>query len=143
MMSYYKLYLTIHLIAIISWMAGILYLYRLFVYHVEESENVVKERFQVMEKKLLLIILLPAMAVTTFAGVAMIMSQPNLLKEPWMHIKLLCVAALMYLSHYSGKLRRQLANSECKFSSKQLRLLNEVPTLLMIIIIVMVIMRPF
>ncbi len=143
MISFYRVFLAIHLIAVISWMAGILYLYRLFVYHAEETENVVKERFQVMERKLLMVILLPAMIVSLFAGLAMLHFNPELLKQPWMHVKLLSVAGLMYLSHIAGKFRRQLAENSCPVSGKQFRFLNEAPTLLMIVIIFMVILRPF
>jgi len=124
-------------------MAGILYLYRLFVYHIEETESVVKERFKVMEAKLMHIILLPAMLVSLLLGIVMIAMNPTIMKGPWMHTKLLLVVGLMFMSHYAGKLRRELGDGTCRKTSKQLRILNEVPTVLMIGIVFMVIMRPF
>jgi len=139
----YRWLLSIHIIAVISWMAGILYLFRLFVYHAEETVPVVKERFIVMEKKLLRIITLPAALVALGFGIAMLVLQPTLLQQPWMHGKLTLVVALLGMTHYAGKLRKQLERGECKKSGKFFRFANEVPTLLMIGIVLLVILRPF
>ena len=138
----YRFLLSLHLIAVISWMAGLLYLYRLFVYHAEESESVVKQRFQVMEKRLYQIITMPAMLAALVFGIAMIALNPELLRQPWMHGKLFFVVLLIGITHYAKRLLRMLESGESKISSKSLRVLNEVPTILMIVIILLIIMRP-
>ncbi len=139
----YRLLLSFHLIAVVSWMAGILYLYRLFVYHAEETEAVVKSRFIVMEKKLSLMIMLPAALATIGFGIAMLVLQPELMHQPWMHLKLSLVVILMGMTHYAGKIRRQLEKGTNTRSGRFFRIANEIPTLLMIGIILLVIMRPF
>lgn len=124
-------------------MAGILYLFRLFVYHAEETENLVKDRFKVMEEKLARIIMLPAMLVALLMGIVMLAMNPELFKNGWMHAKLLFVAGLLFMTHYAGTLRVQLRDGTCRHSGKFFRIMNEVPTLLMILIIFLVILRPF
>src|SRR5438067_1133156 len=103
-------------------MAGILYLYRLFVYHAEETEPVVKERFKVMEKKLARLILLPASLFSIVFGGWMLAVNPYLLTQGWMHAKLGLVILLMFLTHYAGRVRKSLASGNCRFDGKQLRL---------------------
>ncbi len=143
MSSYYRVILCFHLVAAISWMAGILYLYRLFIYHTEEGEAVVKARFCVMEERLSRIITLPAAIASIVLGIWMIVLAPGLLDERWMWVKLALATLLMGMTHFAGTVRRQLARGETPYTSRTLRILNEVPTLLMIGIIFMVILRPF
>lgn len=143
MVSYYRILLSIHLIAIISWMAGLLYLYRLFVYHAEETENLVKTRFVTMEYRLYRYITVPAMLVAIVMGIAMIVENPNLLKYPWMHAKLFFALGMIGMTHMASKFKRDLANHTSTVKGKTFRILNEVPTLLMILIIGMVILQPF
>jgi len=140
--EWYRIILALHIIAVISWMAGILYLYRLFVYHAEETEKVVKERLIVMEERLSRIILIPAMAFVLLFGFLLLAINPTLLSLPWMHAKLLAVGGLMFFSHFAGKIRRQLKSGTCQWSSKRLRVLNEIPTLLMIGVVFLVILKP-
>jgi putative membrane protein len=143
MLSFYRVLLSIHLIAVISWMAGLLYLYRLFVYHAEETEAVVKARFTVMEDRLYRIITVPAMLIALAMGIAMISYNPNLLHYPWMHAKLFFALLMIGMTHIAKKFKRELADHTCRISGKTFRILNEVPTLLMILIIGMVILQPF
>lgn len=140
---FYRSILSLHIVAVISWMAGILYLYRLIVYHTAETETVVMERFRVMEEKLYRIITLPAMTVALIAGILMLTMNADLLKMPWMHAKLLFVALLIGTTHYAGKWIRVLKTGKPDKSEKFFRVFNEVPTILMIIIVVLVIIRPF
>lgn len=142
-MPWYELLKALHIISIISWMAGILYLYRLFVYHAEETEAVVKSRFMIMEQKLLRVILLPAAVASLIFGVWMLVMNPALLHQEWMHAKLGLVGLLLFLTHYAGRLRKSLAAGTCRWTGKQLRLLNEAPTILMILIVLLVVLRPF
>jgi len=139
----YKVFLAFHIVAVISWMAGILYLFRLFIYHTEETEEVVKARFRVMEERLYRIITTPAMVVAFVLGFFMLSFHPQLWRQPWLHGKLFLVIGMAGITGFAGKLRKQLADGEKPFTSKQLRFLNEVPTLLMIGIVLLVILKPF
>ena len=143
MTSYYRIILAFHVIAIISWMAGILYLFRLFVYHAQETEAVVKERFSLMERKLYRIITFPAMWVSAFLGFSMVVFQPFLLETRWFYFKLFLVILLMGVTLWAGQIHYDLVNGRCKISSKTFRFLNEIPTLLMIGIVLLVILKPF
>ena len=124
-------------------MAGILYLMRLFVYHAAETESIVKERFKLMEQRLYRIITIPAMVVALVLGIAMLVINPSLPYLPWMQLKLVLVLLLMAVTIYAKKLKQDLATGTCSHSDKFFRVLNEVPTLLMIGIVFLVILRPF
>lgn len=134
---------AIHLISLISWMAGTLYLLRLFVYHAMETEQVVRDRLAVMERRLQKAIATPAMIATLATGIWMLVLVPLWLKQPWMHVKLTCVFALAGVHGMSGGWRKRLITEPNFKSHKFFRVMNEVPTLLMVIIVIMVIVRPF
>ncbi|MCG5051622.1 MAG: protoporphyrinogen oxidase HemJ [Myxococcales bacterium] len=134
---------AIHVISIITWMAGMLYLLRLFVYHAMETEAVVRERFQVMERRLLKAIATPSMIATFITGITMLVLVPDWLKQPWMHVKLTCVLALAGVHGMSSAWRKRLITEPTFKTHKFFRVWNEVPTLLMVIIVIMVIRRPF
>ncbi|MCC6807470.1 MAG: protoporphyrinogen oxidase HemJ [Deltaproteobacteria bacterium] len=134
---------AVHVIAIISWMAGLLYLFRLFVYHAMERETVVMERLQVMERRLLNAITTPAAVLALITGASMLVQAPDLLRAPWMLCKLGCVVGLMALHTYAALARRRLIASPNGVPHRTFRVLNELPTLLMIVIVIMVIVRPF
>lgn len=139
-----ELLLTIHLIAIISWMAGILYLIRLFVYHAEETNEIVKQRFAVMERRLYLFITMPSMLVAFIAGISLIYINPALMQGKWLHTKLLLVLILAGVTGFSNRYRKNFLKDNAKIpTGKFFRIFNEIPTLLMIIIIYLVIYRPF
>lgn len=138
------LYLTLkalHIIAVISWMAGMLYLPRLFVYHTEAKTKAERETFKVMERRLYKFIMTPAMIVSWILGISIIIQQPYFLSEGWMHAKLLLVVLLSGAHGFMGKSLRQLANDENTRTSKFWRIFNEVPTLLMIGIVFLVIFK--
>lgn len=139
----YRVLLALHIVSIISWMAGMLYLFRLYVYHAEEREPIVQERFKVMETKLLRIITLPAMLASLIFGISMLVLEPSLLSETWMKAKLFFVILLLSLTHFAGHLRKRLEQGTMSLSAVQLRLLNEIPTLLMILIVFLAILKPF
>jgi len=141
--SWYRFILAVHVIAVISWMAGILYLFRLFVYHAAETEAVVKTRFIVMEDKLYRIITYPAMWVSLVMGSAMIGLQPYFLETYWFKLKIFLFLLLIGATLWGGALRKQLEEGKCKITSKQFRFINEIPTLLMIGIVFLVILKPF
>jgi putative membrane protein len=134
---------SLHVMAIISWMAGQLYIYRLFVYHAMETETVVMERLQVMERRLLNGITTPAGVISVITGVAMLALQPALLTQPWMHAKLTFAVGLLVMNALCYRYRKQLISAPHAVPHKTFRLLNEVPTLLMIGIVIMIIVRPW
>lgn len=143
MNSLYRWLLSFHLIAVIAWMAGILYLWRLFIYHVEAKDQVVKDTLLIMERKLYRIITMPALLVSFILGVSMILYNPNLLRYHWMHGKLFLVFLMIGITHMAGAVHKKLAKGECRYSSKTLRIINEVPALLMVGIVLLVILQPF
>lgn len=135
---------AVHIISVISWMAGLLYLFRLFIYHNQETEAVVKERFQVMERRLLNIITTPAGILTVVSGFAIVAYNPEyFFKQGWFHAKLLAVFLLLVLHVWGFFARRKLIHAPRPYSNFWLRFLNEVPTLLMIGIVILVVLKPF
>lgn len=135
---------AVHIIAVISWMAGLLYLFRLFVYHNEESEKVVKERFQMMERRLFNVIATPAALLTVVSGVRLIIYNPAYyMRQGWFHAKLLAVVLLLAMHLWGLVVRRKLQTTDHPYNKTWLRFLNEVPTLLMIAIVILVVLKPF
>ena len=143
-MNYYLLFKSLHLIAVISWMAGLLYLPRIFVYHVENSEK--KEAtqiFETMERKLYFYIMRPAMFATWFFGIILFyINGLDVLSQLWMHIKLGLVVLLTIYHEYLGTCLKSLKLNINKKTSKFFRIINEVPTILLIFIIFIVIFKP-
>ena len=135
---------ALHIIAAVSWMAGLLYLPRLFVYHADTDIGSVRaETFKVMERRLLKAIMNPAMIATFGFGVWMLVLNPTLLSEGWMHVKIVCVLAMAGCHGVFGRIRRQLENDQTPYSSKAYRIWNEVPTVLLIVIVIMAVVEPF
>ena len=134
---------ALHVIAVISWMAGMLYLPRLFIYHcAAEPGSVQSETFKVMERRLLRFIINPAMVITWAAGLWLAWSG-FAFSGGWLHAK---IAAVLVLSgvhgYFAGAVRRFAEDRNLK-TARHWRLMNEVPTLLMIVIVVLVIVKPF
>jgi putative membrane protein len=145
MLEWYRPILALHVIAVISWMAGILYLYRLLVYAAErrhEHERV-EDLLKTMTRRLWKAITLPAMVVTWLAGLTMVHLNPSLLGTTWFRIKFLSVIFLTISTVYAGIFVRRVQESAPLPKGRAFRFLNEVPTLLMIIIVIMVIVRPW
>lgn len=134
---------AIHVIAVISWMAGMLYLPRLFVYHcAAETGSVQSETFKLMENRLLKAIINPAMGLTWIAGLWLAWQSQAYL-DGWFHVKFLAVILLSGVHGFFTKAVRLFAEDRNEKSARFWRLMNEVPTLLMIVIVIMVIIRPF
>ncbi|MDQ0997473.1 putative membrane protein [Phyllobacterium ifriqiyense] len=134
---------AIHVIAVISWMAGMLYLPRLFVYHcTAETGSVQSETFKLMENRLLKAIINPAMGLTWIAGLWLAWQSQAYL-DGWFHVKFLAVILLSGVHGFFTKAVRLFAEDRNEKSARFWRLMNEVPTLLMIVIVIMVIIRPF
>ena len=143
-MNTYLLFKSIHLIAAISWMAGLLYLPRIFVYHVENfKKKETTDIFEIMEKRLYIYIMRPAMLFSWIFGIALIyINGFDSLTNLWMQLKLILVIILSIYNEYLGKCLNDLKNRTNTKTSKYYRYLNEVPTVLLILIVFVVIIKP-
>ncbi len=143
MAQYYLWFKALHLIAIVAWMAGLFYLPRLFVYHVGvDPSSEAAQLFKVMEYRLYKIIMVPSMLLSLASGIFLVMIQ-QVWSSGWFHLKLTCVVGLVLLQHLLSHWRKQLALGTCTRTAPFFRLINEVPTLLLIFIIISVIVKPF
>ena len=143
-MNYYFLFKSIHLISVISWMAGLLYLPRIFVYHAEnEDETRTSEVFKVMERKLYFYIMTPAMILSWIFGLLLIHSIGfQQLGQTWMVLKIIFVIFLSLYHFYLGKTLNQFKFDQNTHSHKFYRVINEIPTILLILIVFVVIFKP-
>ncbi len=143
-MNSYLLFKSLHLIAVISWMAGLLYLPRIFVYHVENYEKKeATEIFEIMERKLYFYIMRPAMIATWLFGIILIyLGGSDIFSQLWVHIKLGLVVLLTIYHEYLGSCLKSLKLKTNTKTSKFFRIINEVPTILLIFIIFVVIFKP-
>ena len=139
----YEIIKSLHIISVISWMVGLLYLPRLFVYHADTPTGSVQaETFKVMERRLLKAIMTPAMIASFIFGFWMLALNSELFSEPWFHVKFAAVFFMAGVHGKFSKMRRLLENDEEPLSSKTYRIWNEVPTVLMIIIVIMAVTKP-
>ena len=137
---------AIHVIAIICWMAALLYLPRLFVYHSTKSPQEQKDSYMTfctMERKLINIIMHPSMLVSLISGMVMILSVDWYTKAIWLHIKLLLVLMMIWCHFYFVRVHRDFVAQRNSKSEKFFRMINEVPSLLMIVIVVLVVVKPW
>ena len=143
-MNSYLLFKSLHLIAVISWMAGLLYLPRIFVYHTEnQNKNETTDIFKTMERKLFYYIMFPAMVLSWIFGLILIsIIGFSSLSFLWMQIKILLVTILTFYHFYLGICLNDLKNNIFKRSSRFFRIINEIPTILLIITVFIVIFKP-
>ena len=143
-MNTYLLFKSLHLISVISWMAGLLYLPRIFVYHAQNnSEPIISEVFKVMEKKLFFYIMTPAMILSWLFGLLLIHEIGfEQLGQTWMVLKLVFVILLTIYHFYLGSILNQFKLNLNQHSHKFFRYINEIPTILLILIIFVVIFKP-
>ena len=143
-MNYYLLFKSLHLISVISWMAGLLYLPRIFVYHAQNKDDVqISDVFKVMERKLFFYIMTPAMILSWIFGLLLIHEIGfKQLSQTWMLLKLLFVVLLTVYHFYLGKTLNQFKLDQNKHSHKFFRVINEIPTILLILIVFVVIFKP-
>ncbi|MEL6247372.1 MAG: protoporphyrinogen oxidase HemJ [Cyanobacteria bacterium J06648_16] len=145
-MAYYW-FKSFHIIGVVVWFAGLFYIARLFIYHVEAdmepepAQGILKKQYGLMEKRLYNIITTPGMVLTVAMAVGLLYTMPEYLKQGWMHAKLGFVGLLLIYHFYCGRLMRQLARGECKWNSKTLRAFNEAPTILLLVIVLLVIFK--
>tara|TARA_Y100000992_G_scaffold131908_1_gene87060 strand:- start:2571 stop:3002 length:432 start_codon:yes stop_codon:yes gene_type:complete len=142
-MNSYLLFKSLHLIAVISWMAGLLYLPRIFVYHSENNNEIIKSVFKTMERKLFYYIMTPAMVLTWLFGLVLIHEVGfEQLASLWLQLKLILVLFLTVYHFYLGLLVNKFQLDENKNTPKFYRYINEIPTLLLILIVFIVVFKP-
>ncbi len=143
-MNYYLLFKALHLIAIISWMAGLLYLPRIFVYHSDTKDNQEqKETFKMMERRLFFYIMNPAMILSWIFGLLLLHSiGPENLSSLWLQTKVILVILLTIYHFFLLNCLRKFDIEQNSHSSKFYRIINEIPTVLLIIIVFLVIFKP-
>ena len=142
-MNLYLLFKSLHLVAVISWMAGLLYLPRIFVYHSEATHDSQKVIFKTMERKLYNFIMMPAMVVSWIFGVLLIHSLGfSVFLELWMQIKAIAVVILTFYHFTLGKYLNDFALDSNTKSSNFFRIYNEIPTIILIVVIFVVIFKP-
>ena len=142
-MNLYLLFKALHLISVISWMAGLLYLPRIFVYHSESINAPQKETFKTMERRLYNFIMMPAMLLSWLFGILLIHTLGfSVFSELWMQIKTVAILILTHYHFYLGKQIRLFASEENTKSSKFFRIINEIPTILLIVIVIVVVFKP-
>ena len=143
-MNSYLLFKSLHLIAVVSWMAGLLYLPRIYVYHVENKDK--KEAtdiFEIMEKRLFFYIMRPAMILTWIFGLILIyLNGIEIFSHLWMQLKIVLVILLSAYNDYLGKCLLSLKNNSNIRSAKFFRIINEIPTVMLIFIVFLVIYKP-
>ena len=143
-MNSYLLFKSLHLIMVISWMAGLLYLPRIFVYHVENindqnSTNI----FKTMEKKLYFYIMMPAMILSWIFGLILIsIIGFDVLSATWIQLKLIFIVLLTFYHFYLGQCLKNLTFEQNNKTSKFFRIINEIPTILLILIVFIVVFKP-
>ena len=142
-MNLYLLFKSLHLIAVISWMAGLLYLPRIFVYHSETHDTSQKAVFKIMERKLYNYIMMPAMMLSWLFGILLIHSLSfSVFGELWMQIKIVSVVIMTYYHFTLGKYLNDFAIDNNQKTSKFFRIYNEIPTAILIVVIFVVIFKP-
>ena len=142
-MNSYLLFKSLHLIAVISWMAGLLYLPRIFVYHSENNNEIISNVFKTMERKLFFYIMTRSMTLSWIFGLVLIHEIGfNQLDSLWLQLKLILVVILTVYHFYLGLLLNQFKVDQNKKTSKFYRYINEIPTLMLILIVFIVIFKP-
>jgi protoporphyrinogen IX oxidase len=138
---------SLHIIFVVTWFAGLFYIFRLYVYHAEAAakeepaRSILLRQFSVMEKKLWYIITWPSAILATFFGLWLIFANTLFLTFAWMHIKLFFVALLWLYMYYGQRVYKCIQTDPLAYSSTRLRLLNEVPTLILIAVVFLVVMK--
>jgi putative membrane protein len=143
----YLWFKSLHIVGVVVWFAGLFYLVRLFIYHREADElaeptrQAFQEQYALMERRLANIITTPGMAVAVTMAIGLLSVQPGWLREGWMHAKLAVVALLLVYHAFCYRLMGQLQRGDCRWSARQLRALNELPTLLLVAAVLLVVFK--
>lgn len=143
----YLWFKTLHIVGVVVWFAGLFYLVRLFIYHVEarEFEPKLRQAFHsqycLMERRLANIITTPGMVLAVTMAAGLLITQPSWLQQGWMQVKLILVAGLIVYHAFCYRLMGQLSRDECDWSGRKLRALNELPTLILVLVVMLVVFK--
>lgn len=146
-MSLYLFFKALHIIGFVSWFAGIFYIVRLFVYHREawdtgtDKSNILRKQYEIMEGRLFSIIQTPAMVMTWIGGIGMLFINSSWLEQPWIHVKLILVIILTFYHFSCGTQMKKLKLNKTGVSSFGYRLYNELPTLILIAVVMLVVWK--
>lgn len=147
-MEYYTIIKSLHIIFMVTWFAGLFYMFRLFVYHVEaarddqrEKGRILMDQFRIMERRLWYAITWPSALLTLTFGIWLLVLNASLLQQPWMHVKLLFVTFLMIYQFYGQRVYGIIGLNPTAFTSTRMRILNEVPTIILIAVVFLVVMK--
>jgi protoporphyrinogen IX oxidase len=135
---------ALHLIFLVAWFAGLFYIFRLFVYHAKfQDKPEMREAYALMERKLLYIIMHPAMLLTILFGFLLVAQNPSVLSADWFRAKLALVFLLVCYQVFAGITHKRFARGDFFLSEKACRMINEVPTLILIAVVILVVVKPF
>jgi protoporphyrinogen IX oxidase len=143
----YLWFKSFHILGFVAWFAGLFYLPRLFIYHIEAEErqepvrSALQEEYSRIEKLLYKLIMMPAMIFTIAMAIGIIFTEPDVLKQTWLHAKLVFVLLLIAFHFYCGRLIRQLETKTCSINSLQMRRINEIPTIVLSLIVLLAIFK--
>ncbi|MEB3320293.1 MAG: protoporphyrinogen oxidase HemJ [Cyanobium sp.] len=143
----YLWFKTLHIVGVVVWFAGLFYLVRLFIYHREAAElsaplrQAFEEQYALMERRLANIITTPGMVVAVVCAIGLLSVNPSWLHQGWMHAKLAFVLVLLAYHAFCYRLMGHLRQGVCQWSGRQLRALNELPTLLLVIVVMLVVFK--
>ena len=144
LLQHYLWLKALHIISVIAWMAGMLYLPRLFVYHADAEKGSDKsETFKIMERRLMRLIINPAMIAAFLFGILMLVANTGLLQQPWMHVKLTLVILMSAIHGLFLRWRKAFERDLNTRPAKFYRIWNEVPTLLLVLIVILAVVKPF
>jgi protoporphyrinogen IX oxidase len=142
-MFFYLWLKAFHLIAMVAWFAGLFYIFRLFVYHVKHKNNPeITQAYVEMERKLIYIIIHPAMLMTILFGILLISQNPPVLRASWFHLKLALVLLLIGYQIFAGITQKRFARGDFFLSERACRIINEVPTLILIAVVILAVIKP-
>lgn len=142
-MQFYLWLKALHIISVVAWFAGLFYIFRLFVYHVKHRDNPEMARaYGEMERKLLYMIMHPAMLMTILFGLLLISQNPAVLRAPWFHLKLGLVLLLIAYQIFAGITQKRFARGDFFLSERACRIINEVPTVVLIAIVILTVVKP-
>lgn len=139
----YLTFKALHLIAMVTWFAAIFYLPRLFVYHASAEDDISRERFKIMERKLYRGIMTPSMITVLVFGIGMLVINSSWLASGWLHAKLTLIVLLIGYHHYCGFLLKKFRDDQNTHGHKFYRVINEIPVLILVLVIFLAVFKPF
>lgn len=143
----YLWFKALHIVGVVAWFAGMFYLPRLFVYHAEANEQpeavrtILQQQYQIMEKRLYRIIMMPALVLTVTMAIGMLVLAPDLIHDTWLQVKLGLVLVLIAYDHVCSRLIKEMAAGKFRFTGQQFRWFNEFPTVLFVIVVLLAVFK--